>query len=53
MMTTFLTSAADVGAFAAVRAEFFNAPFPASSVVVVKELLDARWKLEIEAIAVQ
>ena len=52
-VTTFLVDAADAAAVGAVRSRHFTAPFPASSVVVVAGLLDAAWRLEVEAVAVR
>lgn len=51
-LTVFLTDPADGATFAEVRRQYFSAPFPASSMVVVASLLNERWKLEVEAIAV-
>ncbi len=51
-LTVFLTDRADAAAFSDVRREYFDVPFPASSMVVVASLLDERWKLEVEAVAV-
>jgi enamine deaminase RidA (YjgF/YER057c/UK114 family) len=52
-LTTYLTDRAHAAAFAATRDEFLAPPYPASAVVLVSGLLDARWKLEVEAIAVR
>lgn len=49
--TTYLTSAADYHAFNDVRRVFFPEPYPASTVVVVKELVVKDAVVEIEAIA--
>jgi len=51
-LTAFLTDRSQVAALAAARAELVSAPFPASTVVVVAQLLDPEWLLEIEAVAV-
>jgi reactive intermediate/imine deaminase len=51
-LTTFLTDAADAAAVGRARGEFFEAPYPASSVVVVAGLLQPDWVVEIEAVAV-
>lgn len=48
----FLTSAADAEAVSAVHGELFGAVRPAATMVVIAGLLDARWKVEIEAEAV-
>jgi enamine deaminase RidA (YjgF/YER057c/UK114 family) len=48
----FITSADDAAAVGAVHGEFFGAVRPAATMVVVAGLLDARWKVEIEAEAV-
>jgi enamine deaminase RidA (YjgF/YER057c/UK114 family) len=45
----FITDAADAEAIAAVHGEFFGDTQPVATMVVVKGLLDARWKVEIEA----
>jgi len=49
--TTYLTSAADYKAFNEVRRAFFPEPYPASTVVVAKELVVKDAVVEIEAIA--
>lgn len=49
--TTYLTRAADYHAFNGVRRVFFPEPYPASTVVVVKELVVKDAVVEIEAIA--
>ena len=48
----FLTDAAHAEAIGAVHGEFFSAIRPASTMVVVKELLDPRWVVEMELEAV-
>jgi len=48
----YLTDASDAEAVGSVHGDFFGTVLPASSMVVVKELLDARWKVEIEAEAI-
>jgi len=50
-VTCFLVDAADYPAYAAAKAELFGATDPASTCVVVKELLDPRLLLEVEAVA--
>lgn len=49
----FVTDAGFAEAVGSVHAEFFSAHPPATSMVVVAALLDPRWKVEIEAEAVQ
>lgn len=51
-LTCFLLDAADYPAYAKAKAERFGAAAPASTCVVVKELLDPRLLLEVEAVAV-
>lgn len=48
----FLTDAADGDAVGRAHARAFGAAAPAATMVVVAALLDARWKVEIEAEAV-
>jgi enamine deaminase RidA (YjgF/YER057c/UK114 family) len=48
----FLTSAADADAVGAVHGKVFSDVRPVATMVVVAALLDARWKVEIEAEAV-
>ena len=48
----FLTSASDADAVGTVHGEVFGDIRPASTMVVVSELLDPRWKVEIEAEAI-
>jgi enamine deaminase RidA (YjgF/YER057c/UK114 family) len=50
---TYLTDAVYGDAAAAVHSELFSDTRPAATFVVVKELLDPRWKLEIEVEAVR
>ena len=50
-MTVYLTNAADYRAFNDVRRAFFSEPYPASTVVVVKELVIKDAVVEIEVIA--
>lgn len=50
-MTVYLTNAADYRAFNEVRRAFFSEPYPASTVVVVKELVIKDAVVEIEVIA--
>jgi len=51
-ITAFLTNREDFPAYNEIRAEFFEGNFPASTTVVVKELANPDFLLEIEAIAV-
>jgi enamine deaminase RidA (YjgF/YER057c/UK114 family) len=51
-MTVYLVDRTVVPAFVAARTDFFSAPFPASTVVIVSGLIDEDWKLEIDAVAV-
>ena len=51
-ITCFLVNVADYGAYAAVRLRLFPENGPASSTVVVKELVKPEYLVEIEAIAV-
>ena len=48
----YLVDAADFGAIAAVHGEVFHDIRPANTTVVVKALLDAAWKVEIEVEAI-
>jgi enamine deaminase RidA (YjgF/YER057c/UK114 family) len=48
----YLVDAADADAVSAVHGDMFEAVRPAATMVVVKALLDPRWKVEIEAEAV-
>ena len=50
-VTVYLTNAADYKAFNEVRRSFFPQPYPASTVVVVKELVLKDAVVEIEVIA--
>jgi 2-iminobutanoate/2-iminopropanoate deaminase len=50
-MTAYLTNTADYQAFNEVRRAFFPEPYPASTVVVVKELVVKDAVVEIEVIA--
>ena len=45
----YLTDGADWDAVGRAHGEVFGAVFPAATMVVVKELLDPRWKVEVEA----
>jgi enamine deaminase RidA (YjgF/YER057c/UK114 family) len=48
----FITSPSDAGAVGAVHGELFGGVQPAATMVVVAGLLNARWKVEVEAEAV-
>jgi enamine deaminase RidA (YjgF/YER057c/UK114 family) len=48
----YLTSASDASVVGRVHGHIFGAIRPAATMVVVAELLDARWKVEVEAEAV-
>jgi 2-iminobutanoate/2-iminopropanoate deaminase len=52
MTTTYLTDIADRAVFSEVRARFYPAEVPASSLVVVKGLANADFLIEIDGIAV-
>jgi enamine deaminase RidA (YjgF/YER057c/UK114 family) len=45
----FVTDAADWDAVSRAHGEFFGEVYPAATLVVVKGLLDPRWRVEIEA----
>ena len=45
----FVTDASDWDAVSRAHGEFFREVYPAATLVVVKGLLDPRWKVEIEA----
>jgi len=49
----FLVDRADAEAVGRAHGELFSAARPASTMVVVKELLDPRWRVEIEAEAIR
>ena len=49
---TYLTDAADADAVGRVHGEVFGDVRPASTMVVVRALLDPRWKVELEAEAI-
>ena len=51
-VTVFVTDVAEIGKIHAVRSEFFNKPYPASTLVQVAQLIDPDWLIEIEAVAV-
>lgn len=48
----YLVDGADWDAVARAHGEFFGQIFPAATMVVVKELLDPTWRVEVEAEAV-
>ena len=45
----YVVDAADWDAVSRAHGEFFREVFPAATMVVVKELLDPRWRVEVEA----
>ena len=45
----YVVDGADWDAVARAHGEFFGEVFPAATLVVVKELLDPRWRVEVEA----
>ena len=51
-VTVFVTDVAEIGIIHDVRREFFNEPYPASTLVQVAQLIDPGWLIEIEAVAV-
>ena len=50
-ITAYLIDAADYPAFAAARARHLGEARPASTAILVKQLLDPAWRFEIEAVA--
>ena len=50
-VTVFVTDLDNLQALQAVRPEFFNEPYPASTLVKVAQLINPEWLVEIEAIA--
>jgi len=51
-VTVFITDATMINEIHEVRAEFFEPPYPASTLVQVAQLIDPEWLIEIEAVAV-
>jgi enamine deaminase RidA (YjgF/YER057c/UK114 family) len=51
-LTVYLTDIADRPAVSATRREFFAEPFPTSTLVEIKGLVDPALKVEVEAVAV-
>lgn len=51
-VTVLVTDVSEVAAIHEVRREFFNEPYPASTLVQVARLIDPEWLIEIEAVAV-
>jgi reactive intermediate/imine deaminase len=51
-VTVFVTDLDNLSALQVVRPEFFKAPYPASTLVKVAQLIRPEWLVEIEAIAV-
>ena len=50
-LTIFLKEREDFMIFKDIRAEYLKAPFPPTTLLVVKDLARAEWKLEVEVIA--
>lgn len=51
-VTVFVTDVAEISTIHDVRREFFDKPYPASTLVQVAQLIDPDWLIEIEAVAV-
>ena len=51
-VTVFCTDVTEIETIHKVRYEFFNPPYPASTLVQVARLIDPDWLIEIEAIAI-
>jgi enamine deaminase RidA (YjgF/YER057c/UK114 family) len=51
-VTVFVTDVSEIATIHKVRYEFFDPPYPASTLVQVAQLIDPDWLIEIEAIAV-
>ena len=51
-VTVFITDMSTLADIHAVRAEFFDPPYPASTLVEVSQLVNPEWLIEIEAVAV-
>ena len=51
-VTVFVTDVTDIAEIHNVRSEFFEKPYPASTLVQVARLIDPDWLIEIEAVAV-
>jgi 2-iminobutanoate/2-iminopropanoate deaminase len=51
-VTVFVTDVSEIGVIHDVRREFFNKPYPASTLVQVAQLIDPDWLIEMEAVAV-
>lgn len=51
-VTVFVTDVSRIKQIHAVRATFFNPPYPASTLVQVAQLIDPDWLIEIDAVAV-
>jgi enamine deaminase RidA (YjgF/YER057c/UK114 family) len=51
-VTVFVTDVSELSIIHDVRREFFNEPYPASTLVQVAQLIDPDWLIEIEAVAV-
>ena len=51
-VTVFVTDMSTLADIHGVRAEFFDPPYPASTLVEVSRLVNPEWMIEIEAVAV-
>jgi enamine deaminase RidA (YjgF/YER057c/UK114 family) len=51
-VTVFVTDMSTLVDVHTVRAEFFDPPYPASTLVKVSQLVKPEWMIEIEAVAV-
>ncbi len=51
-VTVFVTDMSTLADIHAVRSEFFDPPYPASTLVEVSRLVNPEWMIEIEAVAV-
>ena len=51
-VTVFITDMSTLTDIHAIRAEFFDPPYPASTLVEVSRLVNPEWMIEIEAVAV-
>ena len=51
-LTVFVTDVSEIEKIHEVREEYFEKPYPASTLVEVARLIDPEWLIEIEAVAV-
>ena len=51
-VTVFVTDVSHIDRIHKVRAQFFEPPYPAFTMVQVARLIDSDWMIEIEAVAV-